>query len=86
VTASITVDRLQAVAAVPEEAIIRTALGPGVFRSQGTAFEFQPIEPGRSDGEWTEVRSGLEPGATIVAKNAYLLKAELGKSEATHDH
>jgi membrane fusion protein, heavy metal efflux system len=86
VTASITVDRSQALTTVPEEAIVRTALGPGVFRAHGTAFEFQPIEPGRSDGQWTEVRSGLEPGATIVAKNAFLLKAELGKSEATHDH
>ncbi len=86
VTAAVAVDNVEAAVAVPEEAILRTALGPGVFRAQGTVFEFQPIVPGRSDGEWTEVRAGLEPGATIVTKNAFLLKAELGKSEATHDH
>ena len=86
VTASVTVDRAEAAVVVPEEAIVRTPLGPGVFRAVGTSFEVQPIVTGRSDGEWTEVQEGLEPGAAIVVRNAYLLKAELGKSEATHDH
>jgi cobalt-zinc-cadmium efflux system membrane fusion protein len=34
----------------------------------------------------TEVVEGLEPGARIVVKNAFLLKAELGKWEAGHEH
>ena len=29
---------------------------------------------------------GLAPGTSYVVKNAFLLKAELGKSEAGHDH
>ena len=86
VTASVTVDRAQVEVAVPEEAIVRTPFGPGVFRALGNAFEIQPIVTGRTDGEWTEVLEGLENGASIVVRNAYLLKAELGKSGATHDH
>jgi len=86
VTAAITVDRVHAAVAVPEDAIVRTTRGPAVFRAEGPTFELQPIVPGRTDGEWTEVLEGLEPGARIVIRNAYLLKAELGKSEATHDH
>lgn len=86
VTASVTVDRAEAAVAVPEEAIVRSAFGPSVFRAQGTEFELQPVRTGRSDGEWTEIVAGLEPGAGIVVKNAFLLKAELGKSEASHDH
>lgn len=86
VTAAITVDRARAEVAVPEEAIVRTSRGPAVFRAEGTTFELQPVVPGRSDGTWTEITEGLEPGATIVTGNAFLLKAELGKSEASHEH
>ena len=86
VSAAITVDRFRAAVAVPEEAIVRTARGPGVFRADGSIFELQPVVAGRTDGTWTEILEGLEPGARIVIRNAFLLKAELGKSEATHDH
>lgn len=86
VTAAITVDRVRVAVAVPEEAIVRTSRGPAVFRADGHSFELQPVVPGRSDGIWTEIVEGLEPGARIVTRQAFLLKAELGKSEATHDH
>ncbi len=86
VTASITVDAAQVPVAVPEVAIVRSKFGPAVFRASGSTFEIQPIQPGRSDGLFTEVLAGLEPGSEIVIENAFLLKAELGKSEATHDH
>lgn len=86
VTAAITVDRVHAAIAVPEDAIVRTTRGTAVFRAAGSTFEMQPVETGRSDGRWTEVLAGLEPGAAIVIRNAYLLKAELGRSGATHDH
>lgn len=86
VSAAITVDRFRAGVAVPEEAIVRTSRGPGVFRADGSTFELQPVVPGRTDGTWTEILEGLGPGARIVTRNAFLLKSELGKSEATHDH
>lgn len=86
VTALITVDRARVPVAVPETAIVRMSRGPGVFMAHGDAFELQPVVTGRSDGNWTEVVEGLEPGARIVVHNVYLLKAELGKSQATHDH
>jgi cobalt-zinc-cadmium efflux system membrane fusion protein len=86
VTAAISVDRFSARVAVPEAAIVRTSRGPAVFRAAGSTFELQPVSPGRSDGEWTEIVAGLEAGARVVTRNAFLLKAELGKSEASHDH
>jgi cobalt-zinc-cadmium efflux system membrane fusion protein len=86
VTAAITVERVRAEVAVPEAAIVRTARGSAVFRADGARFELQPVVTGRSDGVWTEIAHGLEPGARYVTANAFLLKAELGKSEATHDH
>ncbi len=86
VTAVITVERVKARVAVPEEAIVRTADGPAVFRADSTHFDLVLVVPGRSDGTWTELAQGIEPGERVVVKNAFLLKAELGKSEAAHDH
>ncbi len=86
VTASVTTDRVAAAIAVPEDAIVRTARGPAVFRARGSAFELQPVTPGRTDGITTEIVDGLELGALVVVRHAFILKAELGKSEASHDH
>lgn len=86
VTVAVTIDRARVDVAVPEQAIVRMAEGPAVFRADGATFRLQPVVPGRSDGQWTEIREGLEAGASVVVENAFLLKAELGKSEAAHDH
>lgn len=86
VTVRATVEQLRARVAVPEEAIVRTSRGAGVFRASGASFELQPVVVGKSDGRWTEITEGVLPGDSVVVANAYLLKAELGKSEATHDH
>ena len=37
-------------------------------------------------GTQAEITGGLKPGERYVAKGAVVLKAELGKSEAGHDH
>jgi cobalt-zinc-cadmium efflux system membrane fusion protein len=86
VAAAIAVERAAAKVVVPEDAIVRLAEGPAVFRAEGNRFRPQPVVLGRTDGERTEIVEGLEPGATYVARNAFLLKAEMGKSEAAHDH
>lgn len=57
-----------------------------VFARFGDAFEVRPVELGRSDGEWVEVVSGLKAGQPYAATNAFVLKAELGKAGASHDH
>jgi cobalt-zinc-cadmium efflux system membrane fusion protein len=86
VTAAVTVERVEVAVAVPDEAIVRMREGAAVFRAAGNRFEVQPVVVGRTDGIRTEIVEGLEPGAAIVVSNAFLLKAELGKSEAGHEH
>jgi membrane fusion protein, heavy metal efflux system len=86
VTVRVNVEDVAVDVAVPEDAIVRSAMGPAVFRARGTNFELQPVTIGRTDLRLTEVLVGLAPGDTIVVQNAFLLKAELGKSEAHHDH
>jgi len=86
VNISAVVDHADVAVSVPDAAIIRSKFGPAVFIAHGTAFEVQPVTPGRSDGTVTEIVAGLDAGTVVVVKNAYLLKAELGRSEASHDH
>lgn len=59
---------------------------PVVFGRYGQQFEARPVQLGRSDGRRVEVLHGLNAGERYAAKNSFLVKAELGKSEASHDH
>jgi cobalt-zinc-cadmium efflux system membrane fusion protein len=57
-----------------------------VFVSEGGGFRARPVTTGREDSISAEVLSGLEFGETIATSNTFTLKAELGKSEAEHEH
>ncbi len=57
-----------------------------VFIQVGDNYEIRPLELGQTDGTFTEVLSGLNPGDRYVVDNSYLLKADLEKSGASHDH
>lgn len=57
-----------------------------VFVRYGDWFEARPVELGRSDGEWVEVRAGLKAGEQYASKNSFAVKAEIGKLGASHDH
>jgi cobalt-zinc-cadmium efflux system membrane fusion protein len=57
-----------------------------VFMENGGIFEIAILELGRRDGEWAEVLSGLEPGQRYVAENSFIVKADILKSGASHDH
>lgn len=49
-------------------------------------FEARAIVLGRTDSQFSEVLEGLHPGELYVAENSYVLKAELEKSSAAHEH
>jgi len=38
------------------------------------------------DGEWLEVISGLANGEKYISEGSFLLKSELEKDEAGHEH
>nr|WP_316644642.1 efflux RND transporter periplasmic adaptor subunit [uncultured Roseateles sp.] len=57
-----------------------------VFGREGQQFEARPLELGRNDGRVVEVLKGLKAGERYAAKNSYLIKAEIGKSGASHQH
>jgi len=72
--------------AVAAESIQKFKDEPAVFGRFGNAFEARPVVLGRSDGKYTEVVEGLSAGEQYAAKNSFLIKADLGKAGASHDH
>ncbi|PZO13723.1 MAG: efflux transporter periplasmic adaptor subunit [Burkholderiales bacterium] len=57
-----------------------------VFGRYGEQFEARPLTLGRSDGKMVEVLSGLEAGERYASRNSFLVKADIGKAGASHDH
>jgi membrane fusion protein, heavy metal efflux system len=57
-----------------------------VFANYGNEYEVRMLELGRASPEWTEVHGGLKPGTPYVAKGAFLVRADIEKSGASHDH
>ena len=57
-----------------------------VFERVGDTYEVRMLELGRQHGEWVEVLGGLQSGAEYVVENSYVLKADVEKSGASHDH
>lgn len=86
VNIELTADEIEVPVAVSADAIQTLRDENVVFGRYGEYFEARPIELGRSDGKFVEVVSGLNVGEQYAAKNSYLIKADLGKSAASHDH
>lgn len=59
---------------------------PVVFAQYGNTFEIRMLELGDSDGEYIEVKGGLAADTPYVYGNSYLLKADVLKDGASHDH
>lgn len=56
------------------------------FLKVGETYEIRPLELGKTDGEWVEVLSGLSLGDEYVSENAFLIKSNILKAGASHDH
>jgi len=57
-----------------------------VYAQVGEEYEVRMLELGRQAGEWVEVLGGLDPGTVYVTENSYVIKADIEKSGASHDH
>lgn len=57
-----------------------------VFAQVGETYEVRMLELGARDGERVEVLGGLKPGTRYVAEQSFLIKADIEKSGASHDH
>lgn len=86
VEGSFAVAQTNAPIAVRTKAIQRFRDFEVVFAKVGNTYEVRMLEIGRRTPEWTEVLGGLAPGEVYVTDGAFLIRADIEKSGASHDH
>lgn len=86
VTAELVTEETKVPVAVSADAIQTLDDHSVVFGRYGRYFEARPLKLGRSDGRMVEVLNGLSAGEQYAAQNSFAIKAELGKTGASHDH
>lgn len=72
--------------AVAAAAVQDLGNGPVVFGRDGDYLLPRSLTLGRSDGRMVEVQHGLPAGALYVSGNSFLIKADIGKAAASHEH
>jgi len=57
-----------------------------VYAQFDNQYEVRMLQLGRKDNQWVEILGGIDKGISYVSKNSYLVKADIEKSAAAHDH
>jgi cobalt-zinc-cadmium efflux system membrane fusion protein len=57
-----------------------------VFAQVGETYEVRMLELGDRDDTSAEVLGGLKPGTAYVSEQSFLIRADIEKSGASHDH
>lgn len=86
VSAEVTVASRDVALAVKESGLQRFRDFTVVFAQIGETYEVRMLELGVRDGEKVEVLGGLKPGTRYVAEQSFLIKADIEKTGASHDH
>lgn len=79
----------EAVLTIPEEAVQTVEGGPAVFvpvEGEPNTFAKKPVKIGPPVGGMVQVFDGLSEGDALVVSGSFILKAELGKAGAAHEH
>jgi cobalt-zinc-cadmium efflux system membrane fusion protein len=79
------IEKVSVQLAVCQEAMQEIEEKNCVFVLNPEGFEKREVEIGRTDSQYVEVLSGLQPGDLYVARQAFLLKAEIGKNSLEDD-
>lgn len=86
VEAEVSIGKFDVAVAVDNRALQEYEGESVVFVHGSDGYHVRHLQLGRSDGHFTEVLRGLNPGESYVIENSYLLKADLEKSGAAHNH
>jgi cobalt-zinc-cadmium efflux system membrane fusion protein len=86
VTAEVEVGEYSVPLAVKQSAIQSFREFRVVYAQVGDSYVVRMLVLGRQGGGWVEVLGGLEPGERYVTVNSHLIKADIEKSGATHNH
>jgi len=86
VSADIVVAEIEVPVAVRSSALQTVDGERAVFVVTEAGYEARPVVAGRADEDHTEIVSGLAAGERYVATDSFVVKAELEKSSAGHEH
>jgi cobalt-zinc-cadmium efflux system membrane fusion protein len=86
VRARVTVSERQAALVVPIGALQSYEDETVVFVRSGDEYAPRIVKIGQRDGTHAEVLAGLEAGEQVVVEQSYLIKADLEKASAGHEH
>lgn len=86
VSAEVTVAARQVPLVVKETGLQRFRDSTVVFTQVGETYEVRMLKLGERDGQYAEVLEGIKPGSLYVSEQSFLIKADIEKSGASHDH
>lgn len=86
IKAQVEVARRQVPLAVRLEALQSFGDMPVVFARFGNQFEVRMVELGDKTENYVEVLGGLKAGTEYVTENSFVIKADILKDGASHDH
>ena len=86
VSGEVVIERRPASLVVPRTALQQFRDFTVAYERVGEQYEVRMLELGDGDATQVEVLGGLRAGAEIVTRNSYLIKADIEKSGASHDH
>jgi cobalt-zinc-cadmium efflux system membrane fusion protein len=86
VTARLILSAKQAPVVIKNSAIQTMENRNVVFVRNGTRFEARDVELGERDPDQVEVLFGVADGEAYAGKNSFVVKAEIGKGSAAHEH
>jgi cobalt-zinc-cadmium efflux system membrane fusion protein len=86
VMADVTIDTRNVALAVKESGLQKFRDFTVVFAQVGEMYEVRMLELGDRDGDFAEVVSGLRPGTNYVVDQSFLIRQDIEKSGASHDH
>lgn len=69
---------------LPEEAVQQVEGRDVLFVQVRGGFQATPVSTGSRSGGRVEILGGVRPGQTVVTRGAFVLKSQLGASEAEH--
>lgn len=86
VTAEVTLSERSVPLAVKTAGLQRFRDFTVVFARFGETYEVRMLELGQQDSEYVEVLGGIDPETPYVVDQSFLIRADIEKSGASHDH
>jgi cobalt-zinc-cadmium efflux system membrane fusion protein len=86
VRAVLTLDARAVQRSVPASALQRLDRDDVVFVQTGDLYQARTVELGQRDGGRVEILSGVDVGDRVVVEQSFLVKADIEKAGAAHEH